>query len=138
MRKSRRLEENLYRKNQIKAEREKQEANPLKTGALGQDLTDLTRDVLVFLLKRRNTWMSLETLVESFQDSEIKVLTIIFVFEGFGMVKILDHRRVVFLGVQGSIQQFIAFVLQKVEDWRVKLEANKEKDKNLQKTEMLK
>lgn len=139
MRKSRRLEENMNRKNLKKAEKRNQELSPTKIGDLDHDLGDLTKDVLVYLLSKRHTWISLNKILEYFdQDIELKVLTIVFVFEGLGMIKIFDNRRVVFLGVQGAIQQFIAFVLGKVENWKLKVSSKQEKDKPIQKSEVLK
>jgi hypothetical protein len=138
MRKSRRLEENMNRKNQIKADRQKQETCMRGNGTFGPDLADLTKDILILLLAQRQKWMTIQKVVQHFPQSEVKVLTILFVFEGLGMLKILDNRRIVFLGVQGAIQQFLAFVLEKVEEWKRKLEKNEGKDKNLQKIEMLK
>ena len=138
MRKSRRIEENMNRKNMIKAEKLKNELSPSDTSNSGKNLMDLTKDVLVYLLIKRQKWMTIKEVIEYFSYSQLKVLTILFVFEGLGMIKILDNRRIVFLGVQGAIQQFIAFVLGKVEDWKVRLSLKLEKEKSLQKTDMLK
>ena len=138
MRKSRRLEESINRKNQIKAELMKKESNLSENGESDRDLNETTKDILIYLLNHRKKWISLDKILESFKKSELKVLTIIFVFDGLGMIKILDNRRVLFLGVQGSIQQFISFVLERVENWKIKTEKKIEKDKAAQKTEMLK
>lgn len=138
MRKSRRLEENMNRKNLKKAEKRNKELSPTKMGESDLDLGDLTRDVLVLLLSKRHSWIPLNKILEYFdEDIELKVLTIVFVFEGLGMIKIFDNRRVVFLGVQGAIQQFIAFVLNKVESWKIKIGAKQEKEKTIQKSEVL-
>jgi uncharacterized membrane protein len=99
---------------------------------------EITKDILIYLLNQRHRWITIKKVIESFNNNELKVLTVIFVFEGLGMIKILDNRRIVFLGVQGSIQQFTSFVLGKVEDWRIRVEKKVDKDKTSQKIEMLK
>lgn len=115
MRKSERIKEHLLRK-QNKFTNKMDGVNLRSRKNMDRDLQNLTKEVLLILLVNRRKWISLEGILDHFPKSSDLVIQIVFVFKGIGLIQMISFSRILFLGIKGSLQLFLDFTVQKLEN----------------------